>query len=225
MSDHEPKQEAPTPGLAAPEDELLTGHNYDGIQEYDNPTPAWWTWIFLCTVVFTPIYLVFTLMSDGNLTPEGQYQRAYVKNLEKKFGELGTLEVNAETIRKYRDDPQWVAFGKNVFQANCISCHGPDAGGNSAPNLTDDYYINVKQIEDIGNVIKNGANNGAMPAWGNRLHPNEVVLVAAYVASLRGTDVPGGKAPQGEKAPDWDSPEDATPSDKPAEPNSAAKAP
>ncbi|MFN3168601.1 MAG: cbb3-type cytochrome c oxidase N-terminal domain-containing protein [Phycisphaeraceae bacterium] len=204
MSEHEPKQETPTPGLEAPEDELLTGHNYDGIQEYDNPTPAWWTWVFLATVAFTPIYLIFTLMSDGALTPQGQYERAYVANLEKKFGELGTLEPTAETIRKYRDDEQWVAFGRNVFQTHCISCHGPDAAGGSGPNLTDEYYVNVTNIEDIGEVVLNGAGNGAMPAWANRLHPNEVVLVSSYVASLRGTDVPGGKGPEGEQVPAWD---------------------
>ena len=214
MSEQTPQNENPQ--------ERLTGHNYDGIQEYDNPTPAWWTWIFLVSVIFTPIYMLFTLASDGNLTPQGQYERAYVKNLEKKFGTLGTLEPNAETIRKFRDDEQWVAFGENVFQTHCISCHGQDAGGASGPNLTDDFYINVKQIEDIGSVVKNGAGNGGMPAWGNRLHPNEVVLVSAYVASLRGTNVPGGKSPEGDQAPNWDTP--ATPAEQPAPPQGSANA-
>ena len=35
-----------------------TGHVYDGIEEYDNPLPAWWFKMFLGTVVFGVIYLV-----------------------------------------------------------------------------------------------------------------------------------------------------------------------
>ncbi len=72
------------------------------------------------------------------------------------------------------------------------------------PNLTDDYWKNVRSIETIASVIENGAANGAMPAWKNRLsHPNQVVLTAAYVASLRKNPV-SGKAPEGNKIPAWD---------------------
>jgi cytochrome c oxidase cbb3-type subunit 3 len=42
-----------------------------------------------------------------------------------------------------------------------------------------------------------------MPAWKTRLHPNEIVLVAAYVASLRGKNLPGPRGPEGEKIPPW----------------------
>jgi cytochrome c oxidase cbb3-type subunit 3 len=72
------------------------------------------------------------------------------------------------------------------------------------PNLTDDYYKNVKQITDIAEVIKNGAAGGSMPAWKTRLHPNEVVLMAAYVAGLRGKNLKG-RPPEGEKIPPWPS--------------------
>ena len=52
-------------------------------------------------------------------------------------------------------------------------------------------------------MIKDGAKAGAMPAWGNRLHPNEVVLVSSYLATLRGTNASGGKAAEGEVPPPW----------------------
>jgi cytochrome c oxidase cbb3-type subunit 3 len=68
--------------------------------------------------------------------------------------------------------------------------------------LTDDYYKNVKKITDIAEVIKNGAAGGSMPAWRTRLHPNEVVLMAAYVAGLRGKNLPG-RGPEGEKIDPW----------------------
>lgn len=184
-------------------EQQLTGHTYDGIQEYDNPTPAWMTWVFLVFLLFTPVYMLFTLLSDGKISPQGEYERAYVANLEKKFGELGTLEPDAATIMKYSTDAEWVAFGANVYQTHCTSCHGADAGGNSGPNLTDDAYLHIKNVEDIGQVLLNGAAGGNMPAWGTRLHPNEIALVSAYVASLRGTNAPGGIAAQGEVPPPW----------------------
>lgn len=193
--------------------DLIAGHNYDGIQEYDNPTPAWWTYLFVLSIIFAVPYMLFTLMSDGQLTPQGQYERAKVANMERKFGTIGELQPDAATIFQYSQDPEWVAFGRTVFQTNCTSCHGTSAGGTtSAPNLTDDAYINVKSLEDIAAVVLNGANNQAMPAWENRLHPNEVVLVSAYVASLRGTNVAGGAPPQGEVPPAWASGGAAAPS-------------
>ncbi len=181
----------------------LTGHNYDGIQEYDNPTPAWWTWVFIVSILFAGCYMFLTLIAAGDLSPEAQYERAAVANLKKKFGEIGILEADAPTIAQYMNEPEWLQLGENVFRANCVTCHGLNAEGNSGPNLTDDAYIHVKSIEDIATVIIDGAKAGAMPAWGNRLHPNEVVLVASYVASLRGTKAIGGKAAEGDVPPPW----------------------
>jgi len=36
-----------------------TGHNYDGIEEYDNPLPAWWFWGFVLSIVFGIGYLLY----------------------------------------------------------------------------------------------------------------------------------------------------------------------
>ena len=35
-----------------------TGHDFDGIEELNNPLPAWWTWLFVVTIVFSAFYLV-----------------------------------------------------------------------------------------------------------------------------------------------------------------------
>jgi len=104
------------------------------------------------------------------------------------------------------DDPQWMSYGQSVFSANCANCHGSAGGGGVGPNLTDEAYLNVKTITDIHTVIDQGANNGAMPAWGKRLHPNEIVLLSSYVASLRGKNLPG-KGVEGEVIPPWPAPD------------------
>ena len=192
----------------------LTSHNYDGIQEYDNPTPAWWTWVFIISVFFSACYMFLMTVAAGDLSPNAEYERAAVANLKKKFGEIGTLEPNAETIVQYMNEPEWLQLGAGVYKANCVTCHGPNAEGNSGPNLTDDAYLHVKSIEDIATVIIDGAKAGAMPAWGNRLHPNEVVLVSSYLATLRGTNATGGKGAEGDVPAPW-----PTAEDMPAEPS------
>jgi cytochrome c oxidase cbb3-type subunit 3 len=71
------------------------------------------------------------------------------------------------------------------------------------PNLTDEYYKNVKQLIDVARVIQEGAANGSMPAWKSRLHPNEIVMVAAYVANLRGKNLKGPRGQEGQAIPPW----------------------
>lgn len=202
MTDQDPERQEQMLPPGAPDDPL-TGHDYDGIREYDNPTPAWWTWVFLATVIFSFGYMFLTLVAAGGLSPQAEYERAYLANLKKKFGEIGELEPNAATIMQYAGEDQWLALGRGVYMTHCTSCHGTDgAGGASAPNLTDEHYIYVDQVQDIADVIINGRGDGKMPAWGNRLHPNEVVLVSSYIASLRGTNA-RGKGPEGEVPPPW----------------------
>lgn len=197
-------EESPTP-LDPAGDEVLTGHSYDGIQEYDNPTPRWWELLFVATIVFAPIYAVWFHAPAQGRTLADRFQASLADNMRLQFGEIGDLTPDATTIVKYMKDPKWLEVGVSTFKTNCVSCHGPEGIGISGPNLTDDHYLNVKSIEDIAKVIRDGAKNGAMPAWGNRLHPNEVVLAAAYVASLRGKNLKSARLPEGVVIAPWSS--------------------
>jgi cytochrome c oxidase cbb3-type subunit 3 len=184
----------------------LTSHNYDGIQEYDNPTPAWWTWIFVVTVIFSVLYFFIVHTAGGALSPEAYYERDYVAAVKANYGQLGDVKPDAATISKLSHDADWVKVGESLFQSNCVSCHGADGSGISAPNLTDNSYLHVRKIEDIADVVANGRKNGAMPAWKNRLQPVEQVLVSSYVASLRGKNLQsvGHRAAEGEQIAPWD---------------------
>ena len=33
------------------DEELLKDHSYDGIQEYDNPLPGWWTFLLWASII------------------------------------------------------------------------------------------------------------------------------------------------------------------------------
>lgn len=185
--------------------ERLMEHEYDGIREYDNPTPGWWHMIFWASVVFSLFYFAFFQFSELAWSPEGQWQRARTGYFQRLFGELGELSPDRETILSMIDDEKWMAVGASVYASNCAQCHAQDGGGINGPNLTDDHAIAVSTVEDIYATVTQGRVSKGMPAWEKRLQLNERILVSAYVAGLRGTSPASPKAPEGERIPAWGS--------------------
>ncbi len=50
------------------EKSILIAHDYDGIQELDNPTPAWFMWLFYGTIAFGICYLlIYHVFGIGQL--------------------------------------------------------------------------------------------------------------------------------------------------------------
>ncbi|MEM8782358.1 MAG: cbb3-type cytochrome c oxidase N-terminal domain-containing protein [Planctomycetota bacterium] len=182
---------------------VMGDHTYDGIQEYDNPIPGWWKWLFIATIVFTPIYIVWFHAPGMGRDLIGRYDRAYAANLERKFGGMAPLGDPEADVLLYMNDAEWRPVGVATFASNCATCHGADGSGGSGPNLTDEAFLNVKTAGDLVEVLNNGAAGGAMPAWSTRLHPNAIVLTAAYVAHMRGQNISGGKAAEGDPIPAW----------------------
>jgi len=206
--DHTTSEQTSTPVTLGPNESIpndtLTGHSYDGIQEFDNPLPGWWKWLFVATIIGSPPYWAFYHFGTEGRAATARYEVAVANNARLQFAEVGELSGDEATLVKYMNEKSWVSLGKSIYQSNCISCHKADGSGLVGPNLTDDNYKNVKQIEDIYKVLVNGAGGGAMPAWKNRLSQNEIVMTAAYVASLRGA--PAGASalpPQGDVIPPW----------------------
>jgi cytochrome c oxidase cbb3-type subunit 3 len=186
----------------------LTDHEYDGIQEYDNPLPGWWSLLFFLSFVFAIGYGVHYHLGGEGPSVQDEYDAQAAEVFELRFAELGELQPDRTTLLAYMNDPKWLSVGQAVYKANCTSCHGADAQGDIGPNLTDDQWKNVTAIEDIARVIADGAGNGSMPAWRNRLsHVNQIVLTAAYIASLRGSSPADPRAPEGGAIPAWNAAE------------------
>lgn len=185
--------------------EHVLDHEYDGIQEYDNPTPGWWHAIFALTVVFSLVYLLYWHGNPDAATIEKAWEQAQVAEFKRVFGAMGELQGDEATILKMMGDEKMMGVAKGIYLSNCAACHGRDGAGidgSACPNLTDDAWKNVQKLPDVFQVITKGAGNGAMPAWEHRLQNNERVILAAYVASLRANPRPG-RAPEGQIIPPW----------------------
>jgi len=181
-------------------------HEYDGIREFDNPTPGWWHILFWASILFSLLYFYFFTFSPVSWTVQERWEQAQAEAYARVFGALGDLEPDEPTMLGLKGDEKMMAVARGMFATNCAQCHGRDGGGINGVNLTDDVYKNARSLGDLLLIINNGAANGAMPAWGNRLTQNERILLAAYVASLRNTNVPGGRMPEGEAIPPWPKP-------------------
>jgi cytochrome c oxidase cbb3-type subunit 3 len=180
----------------------IPGHEYDGIKEYDNPTPGWWIWLFIATVVFSVPYYVFYHLDPEAPTIYSSWQQAENAATQRVFGQYPDLANDEATYRRLMADRRLMAYAEGLFKLNCSSCHAADGGGRNGPNLTDDYFIAVRGKTDLYKVITDGVGQ-AMPPWRNALSDKQRVLMAAYVASLRGTTPANPKSPEGTPIPPW----------------------
>ena len=79
-------------------------------------------------------------------------------------------------------------LGKPKFAA-CAACHGPDGKGNQAlgaPNLSDKIWLHGWGEEAVMAMVTNGKSN-VMPAFEQRLTPEQIQVLAAYVWNLSQT--------------------------------------
>lgn len=194
-------------------DSRLMDHEYDGIQEYDNPLPRWWNWIFAGSILFSFAYVTWYHVGTGPSVEE-KYQAEVAAYVERLLAALGEIQADDATIVRFMGNEDWMTAMSGAFVGNCSQCHAADGGGGIGPNLTDDRYKNVKTPQDIFNAISDGVAGTSMPAWKDRLREPQIILLASYVASLRGTSPANGTAPEGDIAPPWPEPvaEDAEPS-------------
>lgn len=202
-------------GGAGAEAKILD-HNYDGIREYDNPMPFWWSALFWGTFLFSVPYFVYYHIGVGPTLND---------NLEVEVGEfveaqaaaLGDLKPDAKTILTLvQNDPKLKTGASVMFRSNCATCHGPEGGGLTGPNLSDDSYLNIKQPEDLVRVIRDGVAGKGMPDWGKRFSEPQLILLASYAASLRGTKPANPKEAQGTPLPQWTVPADSAGAAAPA---------
>lgn len=175
-------------------------HEVDGIQEYDNKLPNWWLYILYGSVVFGFGYWFVYHQGAFLDLPKAAYEAEMDKAAMASASDAKLAgPVTAEWLTTLSKDRGALARGKQVFTTTCAACHRADGGGVVGPNLTDDFWLHGASPEKVYKTVNDGVADKGMPAWGPQLGPERVRAVTAYVITLRGTNVAGGKAAQGER--------------------------
>ncbi|MEK7256212.1 MAG: cbb3-type cytochrome c oxidase N-terminal domain-containing protein [Bacteroidota bacterium] len=182
------------------EQDIDLGHDYDGIRELDNRLPPWWLWMFYASIIFAGIYWFAFHMSDIGPSSKQEYEQS----MEKARAEVAAYKsqqadaVDESTVAALTDANE-LSLGQSVFQANCVPCHGAAGEGNTiGPNLTDDYWLHGGGIKNLFKTINNGVIDKGMQSWKEQLRATDIQRVASYILTLKGTNPPNAKAPQGQ---------------------------
>jgi cytochrome c oxidase cbb3-type subunit 3 len=182
---------------AEPSNGALTTHTYDGIEEYDNPLPAWWRRIFWGTAFFSLCYFVHYQLTGNGATAAQSYETDMREFREMVAAKTLGTEINEDGLTRLMNDPMMMRDARTVFSSRCVQCHADRGQGNIGPNLTDDHWLNGDgSLTALLEIVKDGRPQKGMPTWGQKLRPVELAQVVAYVGSIRNTNVPG-RAPQG----------------------------
>jgi cytochrome c oxidase cbb3-type subunit III len=177
-------------------DEKLLDHDYDGIQELDNPLPRWWVIMFYLCILFSVVYVCFYWIGSG-LSIEEDFQAKRQKQEQKNKPDSGV----SLAINDVKATASVIAQGKQIYAQKCSSCHKADGGGMIGPNLTDDYWINGNGSRSaILKTVKDGVPEKGMISWGPLLSADDLNAVVIYVETLKGSHPKNAKGPEGQKA-------------------------
>lgn len=184
-----------------------TGHEWDGIQELNNPLPKWWLYVFYACILFSVVWAVlypsvpFFRSHFGGVL--GYTQRDDVaKTLREAAGSqavyrdriqnLDVVAVRAdEELRRFA-----VAGGRVLFAENCAGCHQSGGVGTKGyPSLADDDWLWGGSLTDIEQTIRYGIRAAhdetrvsQMPRFqlDGMLQAKEVEAVADHVLAMAG---------------------------------------
>lgn len=182
--------------------EETTGHTHDGIQEYDNPLPMWWVYMFIISIVFAFGYLIYYpgLGNFGGISDwssAGQLKEAQQRH-DARFAPV-YAELAAMTPEQMAADRTAMQVGRRLFLNNCSTCHGVTGqGGFGFPNLTDSEWIYGKDFDSIKTTILNGR-VAVMPGWEAALGDGGVADVTEYVLNMAGRDHDAAAAERGKQ--------------------------
>ena len=184
------------------------GHEWDGIEELNNPLPRWWLITAYLTIIFAigyaVVYPAIPLAKSGTeglwgWSSRGQFKAEMAEGAAKRKAATDAIAAVAieDLIKDEKLMPLAIAGGKAAFQVNCIQCHGTGAaGGIGYPNLKDDDWLWGGNIKEIEQTLLHGIRSpddaetrtSMMPSFGKDgiLTPDQINDTTAYVLSLSG---------------------------------------
>ena len=174
-------------------DEDLVGHKWDGdLEEWNNPAPKWWLYLYFITIIFGVGYLIAYPgigIFEGVLdwSQEGQYEAemaAAAERYEPIYAQYAAMDFDARVA-----NPDANKLGASLYASYCTTCHGSDArGAVGFPNLADDDWQWGNTEDAIYTSIYNGR-QAVMTPWAQVLGSEEAVdNMVSYVRSLSGLE-------------------------------------
>jgi cytochrome c oxidase cbb3-type subunit 3 len=139
-----------------------------------------------------PVYGSPLARSSRDITPR-QIMLAGPQKIRILFSRDTDTTIYLATI-----DPAALSSGQQTFKTICAQCHAPLGGGGVGPNLTDDYWLHGATISDLVKSVKYGYPAKGMVPWLGQLSEEEIINVASYALTLRGSNPPDARAPQGD---------------------------
>jgi len=179
------------------------GHVWDEtLEEYNNPMPKWWSWLFVITVVFSLVYLaLFPGLGSFKGVLNWTSAKEYKAEVDKMNVTVKPLfdKYLAMDLKAVAGDKQAMDMGKRMFQTYCMQCHGADARGSKGfPNLTDSDWLYGGEAEQIKETISHGR-MGVMPPH-EQLGAETIKDLANYVRSLSGLPNDAARTARGQEA-------------------------
>ncbi len=182
-----------------------TGHVWDEtLEEYSNPLPNWWRWMFYITIVFSLFYLAMypglgTYQGQFNWSSVGQYG-GEMKKADEQYGPI-FKKFQSQDIVAVAANKEAKEMGQRLFLTYCAQCHGSDAkGARGFPNLVDSDWLFGGTPDQIKESIVKGR-DAMMPAKGVKpdLNGDQIKDIAAYVRSLSGLSSDSVRAQRGKE--------------------------
>lgn len=182
-----------------------TGHTWDDdLQEFNNPLPRWWLWLFYITILFGVIYFALypglgSFTGTKGWTQVSQYEEEMAKAEAKYapiYAKYAALPITDLATKAEHGEAR--EMGKRLFLTYCMQCHGSDARGHVGyPNLADKAWLWGGSPEQIKASIANGR-TAMMPAHGH-LDDAQIAGLAEHVRSLAGLEHDSAKAAEGKQ--------------------------
>jgi cytochrome c oxidase cbb3-type subunit 3 len=184
-------------GPANVADDEVVGHKWDGdLEEWNNPAPKWWLYLYFITIAWAIGYLIaFPGLGsyEGMLgwSQQGQYEaemKAAAENYDPIYEKFAAMD-----FEKLSQNAEAQALGKSLYASYCTTCHGSDArGAPGYPNLTDDDWLWGNSESELYTTIYNGR-NAVMPVLAPALGGDEgIANMARYVKSLSSGEADAG---------------------------------
>jgi cytochrome c oxidase cbb3-type subunit 3 len=180
------------------EADIMLDHDYDGIKELDNALPPWWKYGFYITIFVAIFYILKFEVWHTGMNPTEEYNTEMAEAKLETDQYLASMKENVDENSVVMLDAAGIQTGKTLFTKTCVACHSQTGGGGVGPNLTDNYTIHGARIQDIFKTIKYGYPDKGMQSWQSNFSPVEMQQLSSYIKSLSNTNVPNGKAPQGD---------------------------